>query len=151
MTAIWSVRVLKFHSAEAGTYATSMRSSHAGCSSTKRACILSKRSKVSPSTSESTTASRSMSLLSLSKSPVTRAVHIQADQRIVRVPLNLVGQATQQRFDLVILCNRHGPSVVDSPPLLLYPLPEVIARREDRLFAGPPPPTRLSCSNSLSQ
>jgi hypothetical protein len=80
-----------------------------------------------------------------------RAVHIQADQRIVRVPLNLVGQATQQRFDLGILCNRHGPSVVDSPPLLLYPLPEVVARQEDRLFAGPPPPTRLSCSNSLSQ
>jgi hypothetical protein len=67
-----------------------------------------------------------------------RAVHIQADQRIVRVPLNLVGQATQQRFDLGILCDRHGPSVVDSPPLL-HLLPEVVARREDRLFAVPPP------------
>jgi hypothetical protein len=72
-----------------------------------------------------------------------RAVHIQADERIVRAPPDLVGQATQQRFDLP--CDKRGPSVVDFPPIL-YVLPEMVARREDRLFAGPPPPTRLSIS-----
>jgi hypothetical protein len=54
-------------------------------------------------------------------------------------------QATKQRFDLGIVRDQHDSSVVDSPPLL-YLLPEVVARREDRLFASPPLPTRLSIS-----
>ncbi len=53
-----------------------------------------------------------------------RAVHVQADERTVRAPPDLVGQTTQQSFDLGILCDRHGPSVVDSLPALYLP-PEV--------------------------
>jgi hypothetical protein len=72
-----------------------------------------------------------------------RAVYVQADQRIVGVPPNLVGQTTKQHFDLGILCDQHGSSVVDSLPLLYLP-PKPVARRKDRLFAGPRPPTPLS-------
>ena len=52
-----------------------------------------------------------------------RAVDVQADERTVRAPPDLAGQTTQQSFDLGILCDRHGPSVVDSLPAL-YLLPE---------------------------
>jgi hypothetical protein len=64
-----------------------------------------------------------------------RAVHVQADQRSSNGSLDLVGQTTKQRFDLGILRDKHGPSVIDSPPLL-YLLPEVITRREDRLYSS---------------
>jgi hypothetical protein len=53
--------------------------------------------------------------------------------------MNLVGQATQQRFDLGIMCDQHGPSVVDSLPLLA----SGDGRSPGgRLLAGPPPPTQ---------